>query len=210
MFFLEGNVGTGKSTFLRRLRDVLGTPILLEPVDEWMDMRNIFSGKNLLEEFYDDQKRWAYTFQSVAFRTRVKNLMEVDRADRASCIVERSVFTDRNVFAKTCYENMNMSDIEWRDYTAWFDWLTDQFDVRPSGYIYLRADPEVSHARVRARNRNGEETIQMEYLRTLHQKHDEWLLNESNVMVIDVNKDFEHDEDKLSDMIQRVMKFIKR
>jgi deoxyadenosine/deoxycytidine kinase len=105
---------------------------------------------------------------------------------------------------------MKMGEIEWRDYLAWFDWLTESFNVKPTGYIYLRADPATSHARVKARSRGGEDAIPLEYLEALHRKHDDWLLNESNVLVIDVNEDFEHDEDKLADMFQRVMKFIKR
>jgi len=210
MFFVEGNVGTGKSTFLKKLKEITDVPIILEPVDEWMAMHNLVSGKNLLEEFYADQERWAYTFQSVAFRTRLKNLMQIAPDDRSSCVVERSVFTDRNVFAKTCYENAKMDEIEWRDYTAWFDWLVDSFEIRPSGYIYLRADPEVSHSRVKVRKRSGEDAIPLEYLKSLHQKHDDWLLNEPNVLVIDVNTDFEHDTAELADVMRRVMEFIKR
>ena len=210
MFFVEGNVGTGKSTFLKKLNEILDVPIILEPVDEWMAMRNFASGKNLLEEFYDNQARWAYTFQSVAFRTRLKNLMRIAPGDRSTCIIERSVFTDRNVFAKTCHENAKMDDIEWGDYLSWFDWLIDSLEIRPSGYIYLRADPEVSHDRVKVRKRGGEDAIPLEYLKSLHQKHDEWLLNEPNVLVIDVNEDFEYDSERLSDMIKQVRKFIKR
>ena len=67
MFFLEGNVGTGKSTFLRMLEEI-GLQVIFEPVNEWSNMKNS-NGKNLLEEFYGDQTRYAYTFQSVAFRT---------------------------------------------------------------------------------------------------------------------------------------------
>jgi deoxyadenosine/deoxycytidine kinase len=208
MFFLEGNVGTGKSTFLKKLQEITDIHVILEPVDEWVSTQNLNSGKNLLEEFYANQERWAYTFQSIAFRTRINNLLQAPK-DKIN-IIERSVFTDRNVFAKTCYENSKMCDIEWNDYTSWFDWLTDTFDVKPKGYIYLRADPEVSYDRVKIRNRGGEESIPLDYLKTLHDKHDEWLLKEKNVLVLDVNEDFEKNPDKLSEMIQKVLMFIKK
>jgi len=172
-----------------------------------MSMKNLFTNKNLLEEFYEDQTRWAYTFQSVAFRTRVKNLIGAPK-DKIN-IIERSVFTDRNVFAKTCYENSKLNDIEWNDYTSWFDWLTDEFNVKASGYIYLRASPEISHERVKIRNRSGEDTIPFEYLKTLHEKHEEWLLNEKNVLVLDVVDDFENNPDKLNEMILKVKEFIR-
>lgn len=208
MYFLEGNVGTGKSTFLKKLQEITDVHIILEPVDEWVNTKNISSGKNLLEEFYANQERWAYTFQSIAFRTRINNLLLAPK-DKTK-VIERSVFTDRNVFAKTCYENSKMGEIEWNDYTQWFDWLTESFDVKPKGYIYLRADPEVSHERVKIRNRGGEESIPLDYLKTLHEKHDDWLLKENNVLVLDVNEDFENNPDKLSEMIQQVLMFIKK
>lgn len=208
MYFLEGNVGTGKSTFLKKLQEITDVHIILEPVDEWVNTKNISSGKNLLEEFYANQERWAYTFQSIAFRTRINNLLLAPK-DKTK-VIERSVFTDRNVFAKTCYENSKMGEIEWNDYTHWFDWLTESFDVKPKGYIYLRADPEVSHERVKIRNRGGEESIPLDYLKTLHEKHDDWLLKENNVLVLDVNEDFENNPDKLSEMIQQVLMFIKK
>lgn len=202
MYFVEGNVGTGKSTFLKML-EKLELPIILEPVNEWTQLKNS-SGKNLLEEFYGDQKRYAYTFQSIAFRTRIKNLMGCS----SNTIVERSIFTDRNVFAKTCYESGKMNDIEWTDYNNWFDWLSETFNVKPKGYIYLRATPEVSYERIKKRCRSGEETIPFEYLRELHNKHEQWLMDEPNVLVLDVNLDFENDSVKQNDMYMKVMKFL--
>ena len=202
MFFLEGNVGTGKSTFLKKLKD-LGLDVIFEPVDEWASIKND-NGKNLLEEFYNDQKRYAYTFQSIAFRTRVKNIQNSD----TNSVVERSIFTDRNVFAKTCYENGMMNEIEWNDYTLWFDWLVETFDIKPKGYIYLRASPDISYDRIKKRNRSGEETIPFDYLKELHNKHEKWLLDEPNVLILDVNDDFEKDSGKLNDMIEKVLNFI--
>ena len=55
MFFLEGNVGTGKSTFLKAIEEE-GHKVVYEPVGEWMNMMNS-NGKNLLQEFYGDQKK---------------------------------------------------------------------------------------------------------------------------------------------------------
>ena len=202
MFFLEGNVGTGKSTFLQKLK-YNGVDVIFEPVDIWTSIKND-NGKTLLEEFYNDQKRYAYTFQSIAFRTRVQNIQN----SKVNTVVERSIFTDRNVFAKTCYENGMMNEIEWNDYTSWFDWLSKTFNINPKGYIYLRASPAISYERIKKRSRSGEETIPFDYLKELHNKHEKWLMNEPNVLVLDVNDDFEENNGKLNDMIEKVMNFI--
>ena len=52
MIFIEGNIGTGKSTFLTKLSTEF--KVILEPVDEWTKTRNA-NGKNLLEEFSAEQ-----------------------------------------------------------------------------------------------------------------------------------------------------------
>ena len=202
MFFIEGNVGTGKSTFLQKLKD-LGLDVIFEPVDIWTSIKND-NGKTLLEEFYNDQKRYAYTFQSIAFRTRVQNIEN----SKVNTVIERSIFTDRNVFAKTCYENGMMNEIEWNDYTSWFDWLAKTFNINPKGYIYLRASPDISYDRIKKRSRSGEETIPFDYLNELHNKHENWLLDEPNVLILDVNEGFENNSGKLNDMIEKVLKFI--
>jgi len=202
MFFLEGNVGTGKSTFLKELENE-GLGVIYEPVKQWENMKNS-SGKNLIEEFYGNQSRYAYTFQSIAFRTRVKNIENCS----PDTIIERSIFTDKNVFAKTCYENGMMNDIEWNDYSEWFSWLSDRFNVKPNGFIYLQASPEVSYDRIKKRSRSGEETIPFDYLERLHNKHEKWLMDEPNVLILNVDEDFENNKLKTNEMINRVKMFI--
>jgi len=203
MIFIEGNIGSGKSTFIKCLQD-RGHLVNLEPVDKWTAMKN-GNGKNLLEEFYGDQARNAYMFQSIAFRTRIMSITQ-----NPSTFVERSVFTDKNVFAKTCHETGKMNDLEWIDYCEWFKWLTTVFNIKPAGYIYLRADPKISHERIVKRSRGGEENIPFDYLKNLHEKHDNWLLKEDNVLVLDVNDEFENDQNKLNVMLDKVEKYISK
>ena len=62
MYFVEGNIGSGKSTFLKKLSTEF--KVVQEPVDEWSKMKNASSGKNILEEFYEDPKRNAYLLGS--------------------------------------------------------------------------------------------------------------------------------------------------
>jgi deoxyadenosine/deoxycytidine kinase len=197
MFFVEGNIGTGKSTFLTHLSHEF--KVILEPVDEWMKMKNA-NGKSILEEFYSDPKRNAYLFQSIAFRSRMKNI-----SNREGYFIERSIYTDRNIFAQTCREDGLIGDIEWDDYISWFDWLASEFKVSPGGFVYLRCEPEVSLERIKKRNRTGEDNISLEYLQKLHRKHDEWLLNEKGVLVLDVNED--SSPEKIHTMIQKVKDF---
>jgi deoxyadenosine/deoxycytidine kinase len=205
MYFVEGNIGSGKSTFLKKLSTEF--KVVQEPVDEWSKMKNASSGKNILEEFYEDPKRNAYLFQSIAFRSRVKNI--ADLKDDDNVIIERSIYTDRMVFAEVCKEDGNINDIEWTDYKEWFDFVVKHIDFKPKGFIYLRTEPEKSHERITKRNRLGESSITPEYLRKLHQRHDMWLMDEHNVLVLDVTEDFESNPEFLERMIQKVRDFVK-
>ena len=202
MYFVEGNIGSGKSTFLKKLSTEF--KVVQEPVDEWSKIRND-NGKNILEEFYEDPQRNAYLFQSIAFRSRIRNITDLDE----DAIVERSIYTDRMVFAEVCKEDGNINEIEWNDYTEWFDFIVKHIGFKPRGYIYLRTNPERSHERINKRNRSGESNISLEYLKKLHRKHDNWLIDESNVLVLDVTEDFESNPEHLDKMIQKVRDFVK-
>lgn len=78
---------------------------------------------------------------------------------------ERSLYTDRYIFARNCWETELMTDLEFDIYSDWSDYLLDtQGDVHIHGVIYLRADPKVSHARLNKRSRVEEKGITLEYL----------------------------------------------
>tara|TARA_R110001592_G_C12958410_1_gene732070 strand:+ start:73 stop:684 length:612 start_codon:yes stop_codon:yes gene_type:complete len=202
MYFVEGNIGSGKSTFLKKLSTEF--KVVQEPVDEWSKMKNT-NGKNILEEFYEDPKRNAYLFQSIAFRSRVKNITDIN-ADNV--IVERSIYTDRMVFAEVCKEDGNINEIEWNDYTEWFDFVVNHIGFKPKGFIYLRTDPEKSYERINKRNRSGESNISIDYLKKLHKRHDEWLCHDATVpvLVLDVTEEFESNPEPL---VQKVRDFVK-
>ena len=77
IIFVEGNIGSGKSTFLDMVsKHVEGAKVVYEPLDVWKAYTDE-NGKNILHHFYEDQKRYAYTFQTIAFLSRVERLREI-------------------------------------------------------------------------------------------------------------------------------------
>lgn len=196
-FCVEGGIGAGKSTFLKVINTFLNAQVVYEPHTKWQDV----GGENLLERFYSDTSRWAYTFQTYAFVTRV---LERERAALTNRhpfqILERSVFSDRYCFAKNCYELGAMNALEWKLYQEWFEWLVDTYVPKPSGFIYLQTDPLVCYKRLLKRNRQEETSVTLEYLQLLHEKHEKWLiqkegiasyLKDTPVLVIPCDEDFE-------------------
>ena len=210
--YIEANIGAGKSTFLRLLNSKKFTNLKLvqEPVDEWMkltDENNI----NILDHFYQNQKRWSFAFQMNSFISRSHKVNQAEKDKLVEIIiVERSVFTDKYCFAQNCYDSGNMSKIEWDIYNKWHSWLVDSFNLNPDAYIYLKTSPEICFQRIKKRNRNGESDIPLEYLELLHKKHEEWMENEKNnlpILTINTNEDFTNN-DNLSKIIEQLNTFI--
>jgi deoxyadenosine/deoxycytidine kinase len=73
---LDGNIGSGKTTLLNHIRTYLhDIHVVDEPVGQWTELHDK-EGKNLLELFYQDKKRWSYTFQNCALLTRLTNIKD--------------------------------------------------------------------------------------------------------------------------------------
>ena len=58
-----------------------------------------------------------------------------------------------------------------------FNPLVDRIipSLRPDGFIYLKADPDVCSERMARRNRSEEGGVKLEYLEQLHNMHEQWL-----------------------------------
>lgn len=99
-FCVEGNISVGKSTFLQRianetieLRDLV--EIVPEPVAKWQDIGP--DHFNILDAFYSEPQRYAYTFQNYVFVTRLMQEKESASGVKPLRLMERSVFSDRMV-----------------------------------------------------------------------------------------------------------------
>jgi deoxycitidine kinase len=215
---IEGNIGSGKSVFLKKMSDFFDMPILFEPCHMWQNI----NGHNLLDEFYKNTKRWAYSFQLYAFLTRIKSIekMIVDNNSKPF-LAERSIFADRYVFSNVCHNEGNITELEWNMYTEWFDWMVkkEPNQVIPSGIIYLSTDPQISMKRINKRGRKEEAAIPMNYIESLNQYHNEWLIKKKNiheiienipVLIVNCNEDFENNSKIWEKMIELVGDFLEK
>jgi deoxyadenosine/deoxycytidine kinase len=219
MIVVEGNIGAGKSTMLSIINKHFNAGVILEPTDKW---QNVIGNENLLDLFYKDTPRWAYTFQTNAFLTRIQAAIEclAKPSDKDFFVLERSGYTDRFCFAKNCYEMGLMTPLEWQIYTDWFAWLIEhEFTPKPHGFIYLQTTPEMAYKRTLKRNRSEETGIALSYIQALHNKHEAWLIRKEEisesirnapVLVLDCNQDFENDVTYQNLLVQQMDLFIKQ
>lgn len=187
---IDGNIGSGKSTLYKDLQshyennaDICFVP---EPVDDWT---HIVDGDNvpILTNLYKNTKKYAFRFQMMAYISRLHLLRQKVKENKYRIIIsERSVQTDRNVFAKMLFDDDMIEHDEYQIYNKWFDEFLD--DMYLGGIIYVKADPEICSERVKIRAREGE-TIPLEYLQKCHKYHEDWLVNSSDKLVIEANVD---------------------
>jgi deoxyadenosine/deoxycytidine kinase len=204
--YVEGNIGTGKTTFLQFLdKNINDSTVVYEPVDEWITLKDS-DGKNILQKFYEDQNRWSFAFQMNSFISRIK---KIENSKSELNFIERSVFTDNECFATNCYENGKMTKLEYNIYSRWHNWLCEKFEMKPKVFIYLKALPEVSFERIKNRSRSEETGITLDYLKQLHTLHEEWMLrnieNGAKVLYLDVNHNF-YESEKESEKIKETVK----
>lgn len=202
---IEGNIGAGKTTFMRMLEDRLSLDatakivMVYERVDEWMSLRDPESGddKSLFDMFYADKHKHAFMFQSYVLMSRVADMMRRVRAEAASTqrvifVCERSFLTDLEVFAKILRDDGEMSAMEFEVYESWHKLVREVFtksNACVNGQIYLRASPDVCVERIGMRARQGEDQIDGKYIAKLHRRHEQWMLDEPRVPTLVINAD---------------------
>lgn len=193
---IEGNIGSGKSTILKLLKLKSDESIIFidEPVSEWQKIENS-SGKNVLELFYENKEKYSFTFQILAYITRLRKVLDVIKNSKDKVVImERSIYTDKFVFAKMLYDGGFIKEIEWKTYNYWFDTFKDT--TKLNGIIYVNTEPEICFERIKKRNRDGESNIELEYLKECHKNHVDWIDNEIiNVLRINGNQEFENNID---------------
>lgn len=236
---IEGNIGSGKSTLCGMLNSYFNHVnksqhhiqyhFIEEPVKEWENIKdNTNNNKNILELFYENQNKYAFVFQTTAYITRLQtikkvidtilvernNALQIDKLQiykkhvKHILITERSLQTDKNIFAQMLYDDGKLNEIEWQSYNYWFDTFVG--DYGSSKIIYVETDPEISYKRTKKRNRQGEESIPVDYLKRCHSYHTKWIssLERENVYYFDSSREIDTDKKVSFKYMENVLNFI--
>ncbi len=213
---IEGNIGSGKSTLMKHLRDRYGSDptvcFLAEPLALWDRIRDE-NGATMLEKYYADQTRYAFSFQMMAFVSRLSLLRKALADERNRVIItERSVLTDHMIFAKMLHDEKKIEDVEYKIYETWCAEFRN--DIPPIFTVYVRTKPTVALARVGKRARKGE-AIPLSYLEQCHDYHERWLLTEPEhdaapCLNIDGNVDLTEEPEMLRTWLKKIDEFMNK
>ena len=213
---IDGNIGSGKSTLMEELKTYFSSNknvvFLKEPVDEWETITDE-NGATILEKFYGDSTKYGFSFQIMAYISRLDVIRkEIKKNPDAIFISERSLFTDKLVFAKMLFDSGNIELVNYKIYLKWFDTFAEDFPV--SKVIYVNTDPEICHMRIEKRSRTGESNIPLEYLQNCHKYHNNMLDVNSvdcvckNQLVLNGNVDMYENKEQISKWIDQINTFI--
>ena len=153
---LAGNIGAGKTTAAKMISTTFGYELFDEPV---VDNR-------FLRDYYGDMKRWSFTLQLEFLMKRIEH-HELIRTVPKSCVQDRTLLEDPEVFAKYLHGLGYMDDRELDLYFEYFHKLNrnvkqpDKIVVLDVGSVGVLQD------RIRNRGRAEEQGIRPDFLEGL-------------------------------------------
>ena len=217
---IEGNIGSGKSTLLENLRKQYANHkyirFLPEPVDDWEKIKDN-EGNTMLKKFYANQEKYSFAFQMMAYISRLKILRDTvkeisskNNNEKYVIITERSLYTDKYVFAKMLFDQGNIEDVCYQIYLNWFDEFIKDFPINYS--IYVNTEPEKCYERIHKRARDGEEVIPLQYLQECHNYHEAFLDKTNRIymnnLTLDGNIDIYENELMVEEWLAKINTFI--
>jgi deoxyadenosine/deoxycytidine kinase len=200
---LAGNIGAGKTTLTRLLSQALGWRAYYEKVID----------NPYLAPFYDDMPRWSFQVQIYFLTHRFKAQKEISEWPD-SCLQDRSIYEDVEVFAKTLYERNCLSKWDYENYQLLFNTMT-AYLRKPDLIIYLQAPVKKLVESILKRGRDFEQTIDPEYLDHLNKSYDNWAERAGQtglrLLTVDTrNKDFAQNEEDLQMLVNYIREMEKQ
>lgn len=210
---IEGNIGSGKSTLMEELKKVYennpNIVFLKEPVDEWNNICDK-DGNTMLSKFYADQKKYSFSFQMMAYISRlavIKN--SVQNNPNCVFISERCLYTDKHVFAKMLFNQGKIEDVDYQIYNKWFDTFTDEFNI--NNIVYIKTNPDICKDRINQRSREGEDSIPIEYLSDCHEYHNNMMEEmKCDIMVLNGNENIKTNPSTLNKWVYQINDLIRK
>ena len=151
---IEGSIGVGKSTVLKEL-ERRGHIVQTEPVEHW----------TLLHDLYKDMEKYGALFQVQVLATYASYKPRVQ-------FLERSAQSARGVFSAMMYRDGYITPAQLQT----IDSVAKMIPVpAPEVFVYLEAEAELCQSRIQWRARDGEEAVELKYLRKLDAAYKDWL-----------------------------------
>jgi len=183
---VEGPIGVGKTTLVKKLAQTFGTGLMLEKVDE-----NPF-----IEQFYQNPARYALATQLSFLLRRAEQVQDFRQID----LFQNAHIADFLIDKDALFAELTLNADELKLYQQIYQSLTIDAP-QPDLVIYLQAPVEVLQSRIAARNRSYEKPISLGYLSQLsdaytqffHQYDENTLLTVNTQSIDLIHNDTDYD-----------------
>lgn len=192
---IAGNIGSGKTTLTKMLAKHYGWEARFEKVVD----------NPYLADYYKDIKRWSFNLEVFFLKERFKDVLAIRQCEK-TVIQDRSIFEGVYVFAKNNHDQGTISDL---DYETYMELFANMVSIvkEPDLMIYLRSSIEHLVSNIQKRGRDYEQTIQIDYLKGLNQRYEDFIRNhyKGRVLVVDVNNlDYEHNPKDFREITDKI------
>jgi deoxyguanosine kinase len=174
---IEGNIGTGKTSFTRMMEKEYQCRMILEE----------FSENPFLPYFYEDPDRFAFTVELFFMTERYKQM-------ERNLISQQDMFSPFTIsdytFVKTLiFARKNLKNEEFRLFQQLFQTLQKNFP-NPDLLVYLHRGVDVLLHQIKKRGREYEKHITREYLYSIQDSYFDYFKNIVTfpVLVIDLDE----------------------
>ena len=192
---IAGNIGAGKTTLTKMLAKYYG----------WEPRFESVSFNPYLEDYYSDIKRWSFCLETYFLKERFKDLLAVLQSQH-TIVQDRSIFEGVYVFVTNNYERGDLSQRDYETYMELFGHMKRLMRL-PDLMIYLRKSVPTLIAQIQKRGREYEQTMQLDYLKDLNERYEDFIFNkyEGRVLVIDSDgMDFENNPADFRTIVNKI------
>ena len=192
---IAGNIGAGKTTLTKMLAKYYG----------WEPRFESVSFNPYLEDYYSDIKRWSFCLETYFLKERFKDLLAVLQSQH-TIVQDRSIFEGVYVFVANNYARGDLSERDYETYMELFGHMKRLMRL-PDLMIYLRKSVPTLIAQIQKRGREYEQTMQIDYLKDLNERYEDFIFNkyEGRVLVIDSDgMDFEKNPADFRTIINKI------
>ena len=175
---VAGNIGAGKTTITKKLAERFS----------WRPVYESVVDNPYLSDFYKNMNRWSFNLQIYFLYHRFSSQVKLKNIV-GGFIQDRTIYEDKEIFAKNLNDLRFMSDRDWETYQSLFNNMT-MFINKPDLIIYLKASTDTLLSRIKNRDRDFEKNINPEYIHSLNVYYDRWIskLDEKNTLIINTNE----------------------
>jgi deoxyadenosine/deoxycytidine kinase len=168
---IEGNIGVGKTTLVKKLAQHIGATSFFEEFDEnpWLPL------------FYQQPKETALAVELSFLTDRCKQLIQIQKESDSKTIISDYCLDKCLLFAQA-----NLTEEDFETYKKLYNRISTTIK-KPDLVIVLHTSVEALESNIKTRGRVYEQSIQRAYLEKLNKAYAQFFSEEKEYVVLNIN-----------------------